>query len=275
VPTSALDLDIGPMTVADVAAGLDLAAAAGSDQTAADWTMLSRLGEGYGLRDERGRLIASALVVPYRPNVGWVGMLLVHPAHRQRSIATRLLRYALDTLRRRRLTPMLDAPLGRSNCEKLGFVGTVSIKRWRGRGRGPGIASRPSADRLREAIARDEAALGYPREALLLDLAARRDALTLTAGDGHLFTRTGRRATQIGPVASATDEAALSLIGDAIDTIEGEICLDVPAGQTALADMLADRGFVVDGAFTRMVLGPAADFSPHETLRVTAGPDLG
>jgi GNAT superfamily N-acetyltransferase len=275
VRTSALDLDVSAMTTADIAAGLELVAAAGWNQTAADWKTMLRLGNGFGVRDEHGRIIATSVVIPYPPRVGWIGMLLVHPAYRQGGIATRLLRHAIDALGRRRLTPMLDAPTGGFACEKLGFAATASLNRWRGRGRGPGATSAPSADQLLEAIARDEAVCGYRREALLLDLASWPDALTLAASEGHLFSRVGRRATEIGPVAARTDAAAISLVGDAIDTIEGEVILHVPASQRALAEMLAGRGFAVDGAFTRMVLGPPADFVTRETLRVTAGPDLG
>jgi GNAT superfamily N-acetyltransferase len=275
VRTSILDLDVSAMAPADIVAGLDLVAAAGGNQTAAEWKAILRLGTGYAVRDERGRIIATSVVIPHPPRVGWIGMLFVDPAHRQRGTGTRLLRHAIDVLRRRRLTPMLDAPTTGSACKKLGFVATAPLNRWWGRGRGPGAASAPSADQLRDAIARDEGACGYSREALLRDLASRPDALTLTAPEGHLFSRAGRRATEIGPVAAETEAAAISLVGDAIDTIEGEVVLHVPAGQTVLAEMLADRGFVWDGAFTRMVLGLAADLAPHETLRVTAGPDLG
>ncbi len=272
---SALDLDVSAMAPADIAAGLDLVAAAGWNQTAADWKAMLRLGNGYGVRDERGRIIAMTVVIAYPPRVGWIGMLLVHPDYRQRGIATRLLRHAIDVLRRRRLAPMLDAPTAGFGCEKLGFAATASLNRWHGRGRGPGAASGPSAEQLREAVARDQAACGYSREALLLDLAARPDALTLVGPAGHLFSRAGRRATEIGPVVAETEAGAITLVGDAIDTIEGEVILHVPTGQTALGEMLAGRGFAVNGAFTRMVLGPAADLAPRETLRVTAGPDLG
>jgi predicted GNAT family acetyltransferase len=272
-PTSTLSFDIDALTRTDIAAAFDLSAEAGENQSLGDWTMLLRHGETFSVRDSSGKPLAACATLNYPPRIGWIAVLLVSPPYRRRGIGTRLLRHVVERLRRQGLTPMLDVPAGAFEPEAFGFATLATIERWRGRGRGPGAAVSPADEQLRDAIQRDAKVFGGKREALLLDLAARPDALTVTAGDAHLFCRTGRRSTQVGPVLADTAAAGTSIVGDAIDTIDGEIILDVPSTQTELREMLAGRGFAVVETFARMALGRAP--APAERLRVTAGTDLG
>ncbi len=273
MPTNTLGLDIGALTKADLAAAFDLTAAAGENQSLADWAMLLRRGDVVGVRDARAELIGVCATLSYPPRIGWIGVMVVSRPYRRRGIGTRLLRHAVERLRRQGLTPMLDLRAGPLDVEALGFAPVARIERWQGRGRGPGAAAQPTAEELRQAIERDAKAFGCEREALLLELASRPDALTVTARDAHLFCRAGRRSTQIGPVVADIAAAGASLLADAIDTIEGEISIDVPSTQDDVREVLADRGFLIAESFLRMGLGRAPALP--ESLRVVAGTDLG
>ena len=273
MPTNTLGLDIGTLTKADIGAAFDLTAMAGENQSLADWAMLVRHGDLFGVRDSRGQLIGVCATLSYPPRIGWIGVLVVGRAYRRRGIGTGLLRHATDRLRRQGFTPMLDLRAGALDVETLGFGPIARIERWQGRGRGPGAAARPTADALHQAIEQDTGAFGGDRERVLLDLASRPDALTVAAGNAHLFCRTGRRSTQLGPIVTDTAGAATSILADAIDTIEGEITLCVPSAQDEVRELLSGRGFLITETFVRMALGRAPAVA--EALRVTAGTDLG
>src|SRR5258705_1942995 len=93
----------------DVAGGLALSDAAGWNQSADDWSFFIAAGAGFGVRDERGALIATAAALPYDAATGWISMVLVDAAHRHRGIASRLVDLCVASLREHGRTPVLDA----------------------------------------------------------------------------------------------------------------------------------------------------------------------
>ncbi|MDQ7246169.1 GNAT family N-acetyltransferase [Dongia sedimenti] len=278
--SAALESGVSAMASPDVARGLELSRAAGWNQTEADWGMMLRLGAGYGARDAEGRLVASSIVLPYPPAIGWISMVLVDESARRRGLATRLLENAIAVLRKQGLVPMVDAtPAGREVYRRMGFVDVAPISRWRGRGAGVSAQSREtsSAVELAAGIAQDEAAFGISRRPLLLELAGRRGAITLSLSDrrGQLWSRAGRTATQIGPVVAAGEGDGLALCAMALDAMAGPVLLDVPDRNAPLADLLASRGFSIERPFIRMALGVPSASTLGAAMRVIAGPELG
>ena len=85
----------------DLDGALALSAEAGWNQVAADWRLMLRLGSGFAVRDD-GRVVATALALPYPPAFGWVSMVLVHAPYRRRGLATRLVERATAALHGRR-----------------------------------------------------------------------------------------------------------------------------------------------------------------------------
>jgi GNAT superfamily N-acetyltransferase len=268
----------------DMAPAMDLVRAAGWNQTEADWRMMLAAGAGYGIEDERGRLVASSIVLPYAPSVGWIGMVLVDERVRRRGLATSLLRNAIGSIEEMGLVPMLDAtPAGREVYLGLGFHDLEGISRWRGMGGGisPSVQQANGAVPMGDAaaepgIAADTAAFSASRRWLLGNLRSRPGALALAtpAGDGWLWTRAGRTATQIGPVLASSPYDAIVLCVAALDRIEGPILLDIPDRETALASFLKARGFSVERSLTRMALGEPPP-TLGSSMRVIAGPELG
>ena len=91
------------------------------------------------------------------------------------------------------------------------------------------------------------------------------------------MTRSGRRATQIGPLIAHDDAAALALAERALAGAAGPVFIDVATHQPALQRLLATRGFVRQRPFVRMALAstpvPALVASPR--LFAVAGPEFG
>lgn len=263
-----------PITLDDINACMALVAEAGWNQTPADWRFMLSAGHGWGLRDDARRVVATSVVLPYRPGIGWIGMVLVAGGYRKRGMATRLLRDAVQHCRREQLTPMLDAtPAGREVYRRLGFEGSESIERWRGAGAGAGAGGPAEQLDIERAVRTDRDAFGADRRDLLADLAARTGAPLFQSNDNVLLGRRGRTATHLGPLLSSDGSAALALCERAIDAIAGPLLIDVPERERVLRGLLVSRGFIVERSFTRMSLGIAAPMG--KAMRAIAGPELG
>ena len=266
----------------DVAGGLALSDAAGWNQSADDWSFFIALG-AFGVRDDSGRLIATAAALPYDAAIGWISMVLVDAAHRHRGIASQLVDACVASLRDAGRTPVLDAtPAGAAVYAKIGFVAGFSFERWEGAGPAPteatasfGPAVEPSQGET--LIDLDRRAGGVDRTPLLRSFLARSATRAWLArgADGFAMRRAGRRATQVGPIVGADDAAALDLLGSALGGVAGRVFIDVPDQRTSLADALARRGFVRQRPFVRMALGDARAAAARERVFALAGPEFG
>ena len=191
---------IDAITEHDIPAAMTLASSSGWNQIDDDWSMMLRLGRGYGVRDDGGRLIASSMIMPYGPSIGWIGMVLVDATMRRRGLASRLLSNAIAELQRSRMIPMLDAtPAGREVYLKLGFTDIAPISRWRGNGSGSAGAD-VQADQaaLAEAMKADAMAFGVSRRAL-----AARNGGPVRRTHPDTFQWTGRTLVAPGPDGNA------------------------------------------------------------------------
>jgi GNAT superfamily N-acetyltransferase len=268
------------MGEAHVTAGLALSDEAGWDQTAEDWSLMIRLGRAFAAVSSEGRLVATALALPYPPAFGWLSMVLVHGPYRRRGLATRLLERSIAELRNRGLVPFLDAtPAGRPVYERLGFRPIEALTRWRGQGGGPAASSlAPVSSRgLAEIAELDHAAFGADRSAVLADLHGRPGAVSRCgpAAEGFLLSRPGRRATHVGPVVARETETALGLLESGLASISGPVLIDVPDREAAVTGLLAGRGFRPERPYVRMALDRDGGFGDAALVRAVAGPELG
>jgi GNAT superfamily N-acetyltransferase len=275
-PSDARDAPIGKLGGDDVDAALALSAEAGWNQAAADWQLMLRVGHGYAVRDD-GRLVATALALPYPPAFGWVSMVLVHAPYRRRGLATRLVERATSVLESAGLLPVLDAtPAGAEVYGRMGFRPVGNLMRWRGAGgAGDACVHEPDvADRVHDL---DHSAFGADRSAVLDDLCARPAPVAALAagGGGYLLSRAGRTATQLGPLVARDATTAVTLLADGLDAVAGPVVVDVPEGATAVADQLVARGFAPERPFVRLARGRDAIAGTPGLVHAIAGPELG
>jgi GNAT superfamily N-acetyltransferase len=275
---------IRPLAEADLDAACALSAAAGWNQTAADWRIFLRDGRAWGIEAD-GVLAASAAVLPFGPRVAWVSMVLTLPGHRGRGYATALTAHSLAALAASGHRAVLDAtPLGQPVYAKLGFAPFWSFRRWRLDATGgavPGVRPLRPAD-WPEVLALDAAANGFPRERLLRAIAARKPAAARVAVaggriDGFALARDGRLAAQIGPVIARDGRSAQRLIAAALAALpagEGAV-IDLADAQAGLAAWLAGRGASPERPFTRMAMGTAALPGEAALIVAPAGPEFG
>jgi GNAT superfamily N-acetyltransferase len=280
-PSEALAID--RLGTADVEAGLRLSDAAGWNQTAEDWAFFVAHGDAFCIRDSdaAGTLIATAVALPYSAGVGWISMVLVDERHRHRGHATRLLAACVDALQGGGRAAVLDAtPGGAAVYRRAGFVPGLGFERWQGFGATANAQSMEGIldERRRDSLlALDRATSALDRSALLADLLTRPTTRAWLAADasGFAVLRVGRRAQQLGPIVADDEQAAIALLGRALEAATGPVFADVPSRWPALAAALGERGFVRQRSFVRMALGATAALVASARVFAVAGPEFG
>lgn len=262
---------------------------AGWNQVKADWQVFLDLGRAITVKAERGKVAATAAVLPYPSGFGWISMVLVDQAYRRRGIATRLLERCIEMLEQAGMVPVLDAtPAGREVYKPLGFSDGWPIQRWRRSGVGPLPSPLHNATAVRAmedhdwpaVLALDASAFGCDRAQLLgrLRVRSRRFACVAEQGgrlQGFLLGRDGRVATQIGPVIARDEQAAAALATWALARLPSPVIVDALERHATFAAWLERHGFQKERPYTRMALGRDSLFGePARTIAI-AGPELG
>jgi GNAT superfamily N-acetyltransferase len=271
------------LLASDIPAAYALSVEAGWNQTQADWGLMLRRGEGFGVTD-RGRLVATALTHGFGP-IAWISMVLVTRDHRRRGLATELLGRCIRTLVEKGATPGLDATeAGRPVYERLGFRAIYPLDR-----RAATILSceAPVPGNVRPVTRADLAALagydkgtfGADRREILHHLLERSPELAFIAQEnakvlGFVLGRDGREATQIGPLMADNPAVAIGLVDAALAKVSGRVYIDTLDRHRELNAHLAMRGFDIQRAWTRMLLERSFPFDDSSRTFAIAGPEL-
>jgi ribosomal protein S18 acetylase RimI-like enzyme len=274
---------IRPMSVADIPLGMRLKAAAGWNQTEADWRRFLALGpEGCFVAENEGGPVGTITTVCFGERVGYIGMVLVDPAQRRQGIGRALLLHGIEHLRGRGIrTIRLDATdAGRRVYDPLGFVAEYVVERRIRPGSGPAGPTPPEArlrpDPLTCVLPLDALACGVDRSALLQALLADQAAGAGDGADGYVIAREGSSARFIGPCVARSAESAEALLSTLLGALgPGPVMMDVPVPNARATAWAAEHGFSVQRAFTRMYLGEPP---PREHLRMifaASGPEKG
>ena len=281
------------LTPDHAAAGFALSTTVGWNQTLADWTYMLGAGEGVGLIAPDGRLVVTAMALPYE-RFAWICMVLVDPGYRRLGLATRVMDEVVSRQVAAGRVPGLDAtPDGREVYRRIGFRDLYRLGRYRAE-EAPEKASGPASGELGQAtsiqpmIEKDLAALaemdcrvfGADRGALLAHLKTRvPDAARVAWHDnepvGYVVARDGREAHQIGPLVARDASIATALAAAALSEIAGPVYFDVPDAQTDFVSWLVGCGFAMQRPFFRMVRGQNEGFDDPGDLFAMAGPELG
>ena len=282
-------LPLSTLQPVDAERGFALSTEIGWNQTAADWRYMLTNGAGYGRTNDDGKLIASAMALPYG-EFGWVCMVLVSPDYRRRGLATDLMNRVVEDLESQGIVPGLDAtPAGREVYRQIGFTDIYGLER----------LHTPSAPTLADESARtpvriepltpdniddlegyDSVLFGGDRKALLAHLMARQPARAFGAWAGpwmagYVLARDGREATQIGPVVAEDEDIAIALVERALRGLKGGLYIDAMAANAPFVDWLKAAGLEFQRPYTRMLRGRSEALDDVERIFAAAGPELG
>jgi GNAT superfamily N-acetyltransferase len=280
-----------PLLASEIHFAEALVAEAGWNQTANDWQAFLSLGKVFAIRDNGGRVIATAATLPYGGRFAWISMVLVTKEYQRRGLATRLLRRCIAEIQTAGLVPVLDAtPAGREVYRGLGFADSWGFQRYmRREATGPqaqvdlpsGVSILPISDADWPTLcAYDAGIFGADRGELLARLRGRVPAvekLAIRDGKiaGFILGRDGRVATQISPLVADDETIARALLAQALDTTQGQIFIDVADSKTSMISDLVARGFVSQRPLTRMLLGRNTAFDDGIRTYAVVGPEFG
>lgn len=256
------------------------------NQTIDDWRTMLEAGNAIGMTAPGGRLVASALTLPYGDAFGWISMVLVTENWRKRGLATRLLGRCIKILEENALTPVLDAtPEGEFVYRSLGFVPHYGIQRWEMDDASAididpdtKLLSRPlGMSEMDEIKAYDQGVFGGDRGTVLSALWARSagHARIGHQGRGYLLSRDGRVAHQIGPLCADDPAVAIDMLDWTLTGLEGPVFIDACDHQRSFIDRLRALGFKSQRSFLRMAKDRKKPFGDPERLYALAGPELG
>lgn len=270
----------------DLAGAVGLSAEAGWNQTAQDWGLMLQQGAGIGVEAEDGRLVASAMTLPYGGRFAWIAMVLVTKSWRRRGIATELLRQCIDLIEAQGLIPGLDATeAGRLVYQPLGFEDIYALSRFRTEratapaAPGAGVRQIAPGD-LDALVAYDARSFGAERPRVLAHLLARCPETAFLAETdgairGFIFVREGRTAQHLAPLITEDEATAIALAGAALARADGPVLTDVADHHTELAAWLARAGFARERGYMRMLRGRSEPLDDPARVFVICGPELG
>jgi GNAT superfamily N-acetyltransferase len=270
------ELAIVRLGVEDAAAGLVLSTEARWNQNEADWRFFLSKGVVFGVRDDAGRLVATAALLPYTAGNAWISMVLVTESWRRRGIATKLVDACLSTARQLGLTSWLDAtPAGATVYGPLGFAPTLELRRLRLENSGSSTPAQSLETCDPTALAaHDVGAMGFARHALLAEFAGRTGSRVVKKENAMALVRDGRTARHIGPLFAGSADEALALVQAIVRTERGPLLLDAVHGQTEFLDGLTSTGWNIERPFQRMRFGDTAA-QVLELPFAVAGPEFG
>ena len=270
------EVTIVRLGVEDAAAGLVLSTEARWNQNEADWRFFLSNGVVIGVRDDTGRLVATAALLPYSAGNAWISMVLVTESWRRRGIATRLVDSCLRTAKQMDLISWLDAtPAGATVYGPLGFTPTLELRRLRLANSSPPAAA-PSLESCDAASfsARDIRAMGFARDPLLAEFAGRAGSRRVKMGSAMALVRDGRTARHIGPLFADSVDEALALVQAIARSERGPLLLDAVHSHSKFLEGLTGSGWNVERPFQRMRFGGTAIQSGESPFAV-AGPEFG
>src|ERR1051326_2165170 len=236
-------VELRVMTAADLADADELRRLVGWNQTPEDWRRLLGLApKGCFIMLHQEKLTGTVTTTAYDTTLAWIGMMLVHPDHRRKGIATRLMQQAVKYLQQRqgKCIKLDGNPGGQPLYEKLGFVSEGILHRWQSQADGligpAGATGQTRAFTERDwaaVLELDRAALGAGRPELLRRLlqAAKRALVWPAegAGQGWGLLRPGAHSAYLGPLACVAVKGAETLAGDLLVGSSGRnVTWDIP-----------------------------------------------
>ena len=281
-----MQIEVRLLRESDIPAALRLKELAQWNQTENDWLRLLRLEpNGCFCATMDGHVVGTTTTTTYRPELAWIGMVLVDPERRQLGIATKLMNVAMEYLSKTEVTTIkLDATgVGFPLYQKLGFKEESLIERWAGVAGPEFVAGSPlDTETHRQALVLDREAFGADRsklvEMLIDDYYIKPPMAKSLDGrlTGYGLARHGTSAVYVGPLLATEREGAATLLDGLLSQMPGQrVYIDLNTEFDGGRRLLTDRGFVKQRDLIRMSYGKESKAGSSPSIFAIAGPEVG
>lgn len=281
-----MQFEVRLLRESDISAALRLKELAQWNQTENDWLRLLRLEpNGCFCATMDGDVVGTTTTTTYRPELAWIGMVLVDPERRQLGIATKLMNVAMEYLSKTEVTTIkLDATgVGFPLYQKLGFKEESLIERWEGVAGPESVAGSPlDTEARRQALVLDREEFGADRsklvEMLIDDYYIKPPIAKNLDGrlTGYGLARHGTAAVYVGPLLATEREGAATLLDGLLSQMPGQrVYIDLNTEFDGGRRLLADRGFVKQRDLIRMSYGKESKAGSSPSIFAIAGPEVG
>lgn len=255
VPTPSLAaLPIRRLTHRDLTACADLSEDRGWPREEHKWGLLLSAGQGYGIDDPAGGLVAACVVTEYgstdRPSLAAIGMVLVADRHARQGVGRRLMRHVVATMGPTPLT-LHATPNGRPLYEELGFKTTARAEMVRGRltpDRSPSdaVTRAATAEDLPAILRLDEEVFGADRTHMITRLPAFADRLRVAEDGGRIIGYAAAWPNMdthvVGPLIARDTETAKALLASLAAHTDRPLRTDIDVRHEELLAWVKSRG---------------------------------
>ncbi|MFD7991713.1 GNAT family N-acetyltransferase [Streptomyces mexicanus] len=247
-------LPIRRLTLRDLPACADLSENRGWLREEHKWGLLLTAGNGYGVDDPAGGLVAACVVTTYGPpgrtDLAAVGMVLVAERHARRGVGRRLMRHVVSSAGATPLT-LYATENGRPLYEELGFKVTGRAEMLCGRFEQQETPSRvatraATAEDLTAILRLDGEVFGADRTPMITRLPAFADQLCVAEDGGEIIGYAAAWPNMdthvVGPLIARDVETAKALVSFLAARTDRPLRTDIDVRHGELLTWLKQRG---------------------------------
>jgi ribosomal protein S18 acetylase RimI-like enzyme len=251
-----------PFTHADIAGLVALSASVGWDYDEREVRTVMAAGRVFGHRDEAGRIVSSAAIVPYDDSLASIGMVIVDESCRGMGLGRQVTQACVDSVSARTAIMLIATEQGKPLYERMGFVPVSCVHKYLcdryqpAQPKPPDHPDRPDRvsvipcrqEHFDSVVRLDREAAGADRSRFLRERIeqAKEYVIALDQRDhvvGYALSVQGPVHLVIGPIVAPDREIAALLADKLAGGYPGRLRIDVPCGREDFLPFLESRGF--------------------------------
>lgn len=241
----------------DIPGLIALSASVGWDYDRDEVQTVMSFGKIYGHKNEEGKIVSSAAIIPYGSSLASIGMVIVHQDYRGKGLGRKVTQKCLDSVSDDTTVMLIATDEGKPMYESMGFSFADSVHKYLC----DNYLSMKSTDALDAAIIPmrkedlpqvvelDKIAFGEGRRTFLINrINQAKESLVVKSPDGTIIgyglSILGPINLILGPIVAPDHHTASLLINKLANNHQGKLRIDIPSGNEAFMSHLEKCGFV-------------------------------
>lgn len=241
----------------DVPGLIELSASIGWDYDKDEIQTVISSGKVYGHKNEEGKIVSSAAIIPYGSSLVSIGMVIVHQDYRGKGLGRKVTQKCLDSVSSDTTVMLIATDEGKPMYESMGFSSTDSVHKYLCDNY---LTMKPydtldaeiipmrKVD-LPQVVKLDKVAFGEERGTFLINrINQAKESLVVKSPDGSIIgyglSILGPINLILGPIVAPDHHIASLLIDKLGNNHQGKLRIDIPSGNEVFMSHLEKCGFV-------------------------------